>query len=108
MAMNKRRLKQAKLNGNFQGWLTKKKIMKIKGNTCCWCGCECTNDFMIIGGQKQPLPHTATVEHLIPIAKGGQHNINNVAIACFECNQKKSDTDLNEWITFKNSKKVTA
>lgn len=56
MAMNKRRLKQAKLNGNFQGWLTKKKIMKIKGNTCCWCGCECTNDFVIIGGQKQPLP----------------------------------------------------
>lgn len=106
MSMNKRRLKQAKLNGNFQSWLTKEKIMKIKGNTCCWCGCECTNDFQIIGGQPQPLPQTATVEHIIPIAKGGQHNINNVAIACFECNNKKTDMDLEEWIVLKNTKKV--
>ena len=106
MCLVGKRLKQAKANGGFQKGLTKKKIMKAKGNKCIWCGCECTNDFQIIGGQPQPLPKTATVEHIVPIAKGGQHNMNNVAIACFECNHKKTDMDLNEWIALKNTKKV--
>lgn len=108
MCLVGKRLKQAKLNGGFQKGLTKKKIIAAKGNKCIWCGCACTEEFQIIGGQPQPLPQTATVEHIVPIAKGGQHNLKNVAIACFECNQKKADIDLDNWIELKNTQKVTA
>ncbi|MDV4829859.1 HNH endonuclease [Enterococcus faecium] len=106
MCLVGKRLRQAKANGGFQRGLTKEKIIKAKGNKCCWCGCECTNEFEIVRGQPQPLPHTATIEHLIPIAKGGQHNMRNVAIACHKCNQEKADKPLDKWIVMMNTKKV--
>lgn len=31
-----------------------------------------------------------TIEHLIPLARGGKHSWNNVKLACHECNSKKS------------------
>lgn len=31
-----------------------------------------------------------TVDHLIPLCKGGSHNLINLVPACFECNQKRS------------------
>ena len=32
---------------------------------------------------------TATIDHVIPLSKGGFHCPNNVKIACLKCNQKK-------------------
>ncbi|MBD2300623.1 MULTISPECIES: HNH endonuclease [Nostocales] len=32
-----------------------------------------------------------TVDHVIPLAKGGANSIDNLALACFHCNRKKSD-----------------
>ncbi|CBN56743.1 MULTISPECIES: HNH endonuclease [Kamptonema] len=32
-----------------------------------------------------------TVEHIIPIVQGGADNLDNLALACFHCNRKKSD-----------------
>jgi hypothetical protein len=40
----------------------------------------------------EPLtPDTVSIEHVIPRSKGGQHVWENVAAACFDCNQKKAD-----------------
>lgn len=33
-----------------------------------------------------------TIEHLIPLARGGKHSWSNVRLACKECNSKKSDS----------------
>lgn len=32
-----------------------------------------------------------TVDHVIPLAKGGQTTLDNLALACFHCNRRKSD-----------------
>jgi 5-methylcytosine-specific restriction endonuclease McrA len=37
-----------------------------------------------------------TIDHVIPRSRGGQHSWDNVVIACFRCNNKKSDSLLSE------------
>jgi hypothetical protein len=32
-----------------------------------------------------------TVDHVIPLNKGGENSIENLALACFHCNRQKSD-----------------
>lgn len=41
---------------------------------------------------KVPNPKAPTIDHIIPLAKGGTHEPANVATACFMCNCLKSDT----------------
>jgi len=36
-------------------------------------------------------PDEATVDHIIPLAKGGLHTMENVQTACRQCNTEKSD-----------------
>lgn len=43
-----------------------------------------------------PHPLSATIDHIIPIAKGGTHEPSNVQLAHFMCNCKKSDKILNQ------------
>ena len=46
--------------------------------------------------QQVPHPRAATLDHLIPLAKGGTHEPANVATACFECNYLKCDGAAND------------
>lgn len=43
-------------------------------NRCHWCGIELE-------------PYEATLDHVIPLASGGQDRIENMTIACDNCNQ---------------------
>lgn len=43
---------------------------------CRWCGCLLTEE-------------TATLDHIIPLHKGGMNNPNNYALACAPCNNKR-------------------
>lgn len=38
-----------------------------------------------------------TVEHVVPLARGGRHAIGNVVMACGSCNSSKRDSLLVEW-----------
>lgn len=38
-----------------------------------------------------PHPLAPTIDHLVPLAKGGDHSRANVATACFHCNSVKGD-----------------
>lgn len=42
--------------------------------------------------EKVPHPRAPTLDHIIPLSKGGPHTIDNVQCACFECNYIKSDS----------------
>ncbi len=39
-----------------------------------------------------------TVDHVIPISKGGPHSRDNVVPACKSCNSSKNTRSLPEWI----------
>lgn len=38
-----------------------------------------------------PHPRSKSMDHVIPIAKGGGHELSNVKMAHLTCNQRKSD-----------------
>lgn len=38
-----------------------------------------------------------TIDHVVPIAKGGRHSIGNLLLACRRCNFSKSDRLLIVW-----------
>ena len=47
--------------------------------------------------EKVPHPRAPTIDHIMPISKGGTHTMDNVQCACFECNWMKADnTEHNE------------
>lgn len=46
---------------------------------CHWCGIRCAREFH--------------VDHIIPLAKGGAHEVTNLCIACPSCNLRKAARD---------------
>lgn len=58
---------------------------------CVFCGCDLTL-------------HNMTVEHIIPQSKGGKTTWDNVAVACYACNNKKGDNmPTGQWKVDKNA-----
>lgn len=51
---------------------------------CTWCGVECADDFQ--------------VDHVVPLAAGGRHELGNFAISCFPCNRRKSSKLPDEFL----------
>lgn len=59
----------------------KKRRMLARGNARCkWCGCGLTKE-------------TATVDHLVPLSRGGSNRMDNLTLACEGCNKRRAD----EW-----------
>lgn len=40
----------------------------------------------------------ATIDHLLPLSRGGTDAGANIVLACFNCNGSKSDKTVDEWI----------
>lgn len=64
-------------NSEFLAWQESQK--KI----CYWCGVGCENGYH--------------VDHYHPLSKGGKHEIENLVIACEECNLRKNAKDPYEF-----------
>lgn len=60
-------------------------VLKRDNWLCYICGERCDPE------AKWPDPLYPTIDHVIPIAKGGEHSYANVKCACFGCNSAKSD-----------------
>jgi len=45
-----------------------------------------------------------TLEHIIPLSRGGYHSIFNIEMACRSCNSSKTNKTLQEWADFKKLK----
>jgi 5-methylcytosine-specific restriction endonuclease McrA len=62
--------------------VTRYKVFERDGFTCRLCG-ERTEPKML------PHPRAATVDHVVPLSRGGGHTWGNVQCAHYECNMRK-------------------
>lgn len=61
---------------------------------CYICGCQCNwNDIRKDGDYVITGPKYPSIDHVIPISRGGKHSWTNIRLACRECNSKKTDMD---------------
>lgn len=78
--------RRARKRKAFRAPVYRKKIFERDGYRCHICG-DRTNPKARVPERNAP-----TIDHIIPLAKGGTHEPVNVATACFHCNCLKSDT----------------
>jgi 5-methylcytosine-specific restriction endonuclease McrA len=72
-------------NGTYE--VTVKELSKIKNSICLYCGSN----------------KNITVEHVIPVSRGGTHSIGNLVPACGSCNYSKGAKTITEWKKAKNN-----
>jgi len=58
------------------------KLYTLYNNTCIYCGGK--NDL--------------TLDHIVPLIKGGVHCEDNLVVACRSCNSSKQDQSLEDWL----------
>lgn len=86
------RKKEAKRRG-YKSKISLTKLYKRDNGRCYICGCSCNyEDHQVIGGAFVVGPSYPTVEHVIPLCKGGTDSWDNVKLACHSCNSKKGRT----------------
>lgn len=88
-----------KVNAQYDKGISRKSLRKLFGDQCHYCGISM--DFSgttKAAGYKDE--HT-TIEHLLPLSKGGTHTWNNVVLACRKCNIGKHNKTTDEWAAHK-------
>lgn len=76
--------RRARLNDARVETVYRQRVFKRDGFRCHMCGRKTRSDVRV------PHPLAVTLDHLVPLALGGEHSMRNVACACFECNSRKS------------------
>ena len=72
--------------------ITLEKLYERDNGVCYLCGRLCNwNDYKVINGAFIVGKTYPTIEHVIPISRGGSDTWNNTRLACLYCNSKKSD-----------------
>ncbi len=61
------------------------RILKSWGSSCIYCGCKLDQE-------------NFTVDHVIPLSSGGSNNISNLVPACIECNRKKANKTIRQFM----------
>lgn len=79
--------------------VTVKRLRKDLGDGCCYCGV--LMDFVPRKRGEGISPRRATLEHVIPISRGGTHTFDNASLACHSCNTSKNNKPLLEWLEWK-------
>lgn len=80
--------RSAKLRGEaYREQVTRKQLRHLDGDACCYCGIEMT---FAVRPKGTWVSNAAEVDHVIPLAAGGEHSYMNTALACATCNRKKA------------------
>lgn len=57
----------------------KRQLLSIYNSCCWWCRCCLPSEKL-------------TIEHLLPKSKGGSNSLENLRLACFQCNNSRGDS----------------
>jgi 5-methylcytosine-specific restriction endonuclease McrA len=76
-------------NGIFA--ISKKEITQLLQSPCFYCKSD----------------KSGTIDHVVPLSKGGRHSIGNLLPACMDCNQRKSAMFLVQWRMRNESKPIS-
>jgi endogenous inhibitor of DNA gyrase (YacG/DUF329 family) len=82
---NAHHIRRIRLKNGFIESVYKARIFKRDNGMCQICGKKVSIK------QKAPHPYSASLDHIIPLAKGGTHEPKNVRLVHFICNSIKSD-----------------
>jgi len=89
MVLKLRTIRRLTRERNAETNLKVEELIELFNNPCCaYCGSI----------------DKLTLDHLIPVAKGGKTEKNNLVLACHSCNASKGKKDLLEWVILKNIK----
>lgn len=91
------RRKARKLKTVIEKGISKSALKKKFGTKCYYC--EKEMDFSVGVGRKFNRD-MATIEHLIPLARGGEHTWENTVLACRHCNISKNAKTIAEFEEF--------
>lgn len=79
-----------RLNGRGSKWITKKRRREIyqrDGWRCGYCG-----------RGLRSLPAERTLDHVVPVSRGGGHENANLKMACKRCNDQKQHRPRATWL----------
>lgn len=79
--------------------VTVAELRRRLGDQCCYCAVLMTFE-RVVSGQRIS-PNKATLEHVMPISRGGTHTFGNTALACHGCNVSKNAKTVAEWEAWK-------
>jgi 5-methylcytosine-specific restriction endonuclease McrA len=68
-----------KVNNSFE--ISSSEIKKLYNSDCFYCGAS----------------EDITLDHVIPLSRGGRHSIGNIVPACGKCNYSKNNKTVIEW-----------
>lgn len=87
-----KRRSRMKNNGNYDYTISLTKLIKRDNNICYLCGKECNlNDYTYNGNTFIAGNYYPSIEHIVPLSKGGTHTWNNIKLAHRICNTLKKD-----------------
>jgi hypothetical protein len=66
--------------------------MERQGGRCYWCDVQMV---YVAGGSTSPV--SATIDHVIPKAKGGSEGSFNKVLSCLSCNNLKGSIPVESW-----------
>ena len=87
----KERKRRAKMKANQNFKISKKQLKKLYLGPCYYCKVD----------------EKMTLDHVVPIDRGGSHSIGNLVPACGNCNFSKGKKLLMEWKLYQMRKGVT-
>jgi len=70
----------------------------IRGFECTYCGCpmDLTSD-----------DHQVSVDHVVPLSRGGTNNLDNLVLCCRHCNIEKGNLMIDQWNARKQAATVS-
>lgn len=73
---------------NFNRGKVRRRLRERDGDLCCWCKEPMNFDWPPPGQPRSG--DLATIEHIVPLSEGGDHDMSNMALAHCACNWERN------------------